>query len=374
MSKTDDFLVEIGTEELPPKALHALMTAFSESLTAGVDDARLRHGAVNAYASPRRLAVLIKKLAQGQDDRKVLQKGPPVSVAFDGDGKLTAAGEAFASKCGVDVSDLGRSKSDKGEWLSCDTIEAGKSAAELVPGIVEAALAALPIPRRMRWGAGAAEFVRPVHWVVLLHGSKAIKATVMGMPSGNKSRGHRFHANKAIVIKSPADYLQALEDSGKVIADFKKRRELVRKGVTALAKKAGGKVVDGESLYDEVTSLVEWPVPIAGSFDEEYLQLPREVVISTLTSHQRYFPVADNNGQLLPYFVTVANLESKDPDQVRDGNQRVIRPRLADAAFFWDTDRRTTLATRREALREVVYQRGLGSVYDKSTRTDVEPG
>lgn len=369
MRKAADFLVEIGTEELPPKALSSLMVAFGESLAAAVDEARLEHGPVHAYASPRRLAVLIEDLAGGQQDRKISQKGPPVSVAFDGDGNVTSAGKAFASKCGVDVADLGRSKTDKGEWLFCDVVEPGKTTAELMPGLIEGALASLPIPRRMRWGAGDAEFVRPVHWVVLLHGGSVIKASIMGIETDNKSHGHRFHGKPRVTIKKPDEYLTALEEHGHVIADFHARRKLVHKGVEAEAKRAGGSVVDGESLYDEVTALVEWPVPLTGSFDEEYLALPREVVISTLTSHQRYFPVADKSGALLPRFITVANLESKDADQVRSGNERVIRPRLADAAFFWDSDRRMTLAARQEALREVVYQRGLGSLFDKSART-----
>ena len=369
MSKAADFLVEIGTEELPPKALRSLMTAFADALTTSVDDARLEHGGVHGYASPRRLAVLIEQLAGGQADRKTTQKGPPVAIAFGDDGELTAAGQAFARKCGVEASELSRTSTDKGEWLSCDVTEPGQSTADLMPGLVEKALAALPIPRRMRWGAGDAEFVRPVHWVVLLHGSKAIKASVLGIATGNKSRGHRFHSTGPIEITSPAEYLQTLEERGHVIADFGRRRALVRDGVEAAAKKAGGTVVDGEALYDEVTALVEWPVPITGSFDDGYLSLPREVVISTLTSHQRYFAVADKSGKLLPRFITVANLDSTDPEQVKSGNERVIRPRLADAAFFWDADRRTQLATRQEALREVVYQRGLGSLFDKAMRT-----
>ncbi len=369
MSKPADFLVEIGTEELPPKALRSLIIAFGEALEGAVDDARLSHGSVHTYASPRRLAIMIEQLGHGQNDRKVSQKGPPVSVAFDDDGNITAAGKAFAAKCGVDVAELGRSKSEKGEWLSCEVVEAGKSTEQLMPELIEAALASLPIPRRMRWGAGDAEFVRPVHWIVLLHGNNVIKASIMGIRAGNKSRGHRFHGKKLVTITRPDEYLTALEEDGHVIADFDRRRELVRKGVEAEAKAAGGSVVDGDSLYDEVTALVEWPVALTGSFDEDYLQLPREVVVSTLTSHQRYFPVADADGRLLPRFVTVANLESKDPEQVRNGNERVVRPRLADASFFWESDRRTPLAARREALREVVYQRGLGSLHDKSVRT-----
>jgi glycyl-tRNA synthetase beta chain len=364
-----DFLVEIGTEELPPKALRSLMDAFASSLESAVDESRLNHGAVHAYASPRRLAVLIEDLDRAQEDRTTTQKGPPTTVAFDDGGNPTPAANAFAKKCGVAVEDLGREKTDKGEWLVSEIVERGKKAEELMPELIERALASLPIPRRMRWGAGDAEFVRPVHWVVLLHGSKTIKASVMGIAAGNKTRGHRFHSSKPLTIKSPGDYLQKLEEDGHVIADFDKRRKLVRTGVEAAARAAGGSVVEGELLYDEVTALVEWPVPITGAFDEDYLSLPREAVISTLTSHQRYFPVADKDGKLLPKFITVANLDSKDPDQVRDGNERVIRPRLADAAFFWESDRRIPLTARQESLREVVYQRGLGSLYDKAART-----
>lgn len=369
MSNTADFLVEIGTEELPPKALRSLMDAFASGLEAAAAESHLNHGDVYAYASPRRLAVLIEKLDRAQQDRRTSQKGPPTKIAFDADGNATAAATAFAKKCGVAVEDLGREKTDKGEWLVSEVVEKGKKSDELMPELIEKALAALPIPRRMRWGAGDTEFVRPVHWVVLLHGSKALKASVLGIAASNKTRGHRFHTSKPITIKSPGEYLQTLEEDGHVIADFDRRREMVRKGVEAAAKKAGGSVVDGESLYDEVTALVEWPVPITGTFDADYLSLPREAVISTLTSHQRYFPVADKRGTLLPRFITVANIDSSDPDQVRDGNERVIRPRLADAAFFWDSDRRKPLSARQESLREVVYQRGLGSLYDKALRT-----
>lgn len=365
---SSDFLVEIGTEELPPKALRPLMEAFGENLAAAIDEARLAHGAVHTYASPRRLTVLVEKLATKQDDREVDQKGPPTKVAFDDDGKPTPAAKAFASKCGVTVDELGREQTKKGEWLTFRSVEQGKAAAELLPEMVERALAALPIPRRMRWGAGDAEFVRPVHWVVLLHGKDVVDATVMGIPTGRESRGHRFHSEGPITIDKPADYLGALEKDGYVIADFMRRRELVRDGVNEAAERSGGNIVDGESLYDEVTALVEWPVPIVGAFDELYLDLPREVVISTLTEHQRYFPVADDKGSLLPHFITVSNIESTDPEQVIEGNERVIRPRLADAAFFWNSDRKTALTSREEALRDVVYQRGLGSLFDKSHR------
>ena len=369
MSKADDLLVEIGTEELPPKALRSLMEAFGANLAAGIDDARLTRGEIHSYASPRRLAIVVNKLARSQEDRKVEQKGPPVKVAFDEEGKPTPAASAFAAKCDTTIDALDRVETDKGEWLVFHAVEKGKAAADLLPDIIERALAALPIPRRMRWGSGDVEFVRPVHWIVLLHGKDVIDASVMGIAAGRQSRGHRFHSSGPISIDSPDDYLTALERDGYVIADFERRREMVREGVNAAAEQAGGHVVDGESLYDEVASLVEWPVPIVGAFDELYLELPREVVVSTLTGHQRYFPVADDNDKLLPHFVTVANIESKDPEQVIEGNERVIRPRLADAAFFWDNDRKKTLEDRAETLRDVVYQRGLGSLFDKSRRT-----
>jgi glycyl-tRNA synthetase beta chain len=368
VSKANDFLVEIGTEELPPKALRTLMEAFGANLAAGIDDARLAHGEVRAFASPRRLAVLVARLAHSQEDRSVEQKGPPVRVAFDDDGNPTPAATAFAGKCGVPIDELDRVATDKGEWLVFNTVEHGRSAAELLPEIIERALATLPVPRRMRWGAGDAEFVRPVHWVVLLHGREVVEASIMGIPAGRETRGHRYHSSGNIAVSRPAEYLEALEKEGHVIADFERRRNMVRDGVVAAAEQAGGNIVDGESLYDEVAALVEWPVPIVGAFDEVYLDLPREVVVSTLTGHQRYFPVADDDGRLLPHFVTVANLESRDPEQVIEGNERVIRPRLADAAFFWESDRKKTLAAREEALRDVVYQRGLGTLFDKSHR------
>ncbi len=364
-----DLLVEIGTEELPPKALRGLMDAFAANLESGIDEARLEHGALHAFASPRRLAVLVEALAAGQEDHRVSQKGPPVSVAFDDEGSPLPPATAFAKKCGVDVAELGRIETDKGAWLVAESVEKGRPTAELLPGLVEKALADLPIPRRMRWGDGDAEFVRPVHWIVLLHGTDIVEGSVMGLPCGNTTMGHRFHSDGPVTITQPSDYVASLEKDGHVIADFDVRRKLVRDGVEAMAKKANGNVVDGESLFDEVAALVEWPVPVLGKFDESFLELPREVVVSTLTGHQRYFPIADDNDALLPCFVTVANLESKEPDKVRDGNERVIRPRLADAAFFWDNDRRKALSTRREGLHDVVYQGGLGSLFDKSART-----
>ena len=368
MNASADLLIEIGTEELPPKALRALKDAFATLLESGLDEARLAHGEVRPYASPRRLTVIASDLVARQEERRVEQKGPPEKIAFDDAGEATPAALAFAKKCGVSVSELARVDTDKGVWLAYSSIEPGRSIDELLPDIIEKALAALPIPRRMRWGAGEAEFVRPVHWVVLLHGERVIDAEILGIKTGNESQGHRFHAPGAIAIKSPDTYLDVLETQGYVIADFERRKDMVRDGVDSAAESVGGHVVEADALYDEVAALVEWPVPVVGRFDETFLELPREVVISTLTGHQRYFPVAGSNGELLPTFITVANLDSKDPDQVREGNERVIRPRLADAAFFWQNDRQQKLDSRRQNLADVVYQRGLGSMLDKSER------
>ncbi len=367
-------LVEIGTEELPPKALRSLMEAFGRQMAAALDEAQIPRGEVHAFASPRRLAVLVEKLAGRQEDRPVELKGPPVKVAFDADGNPTAAATAFAGKCGVSVDALERDKTAKGEWLAFRKVEPGQAAAALLPGLVESVLGALPIPRRMRWGASDIEFVRPVHWVVLLHGDAVIEASIMGIATGNVSQGHRVHAPGPLTVDRADSYLDTLEANGHILADFNRRRDMVRAGVRAAAADVGGLPVGDDLLYDEVAALVEWPVPLIGGFDEQYLSLPREVVVSTLTSHQRYFPIAGDDGRLMPRFVTVANLESEEPDQVRDGNERVIRPRLADAAFFWDSDRRRPLASREDALREVVYQHGLGSLHDKSRRVGTIAG
>lgn len=363
-----DLLVELGTEELPPRALSLLMQAFADELASGLDDARLDHGEVRAYASPRRLAVIVEQLSGAQPERPLEQKGPPVSIAFDSDGKALPPAEAFAKKCGVPVAELERTSTPKGEWLSFKSVEPGRPLSELIADIVEAALGKLPIPRRMRWGDSDVEFVRPVHWLVLLHGSDVVDAEIMGVRAGRETRGHRFHAPAPIAVPEPSRYLDVLEKDGYVIADFARRRQLIEAGVAAAAAEIGGTIECSETLYDEVTALVEWPVPLLGRFDASFLELPPETVTSTLMSHQRYFPVADDSGKLTNAFVTVANLESDDPERVRDGNERVIRPRLADAAFFWDSDRARRLDSRIEDLDRVVYQQGLGSLGDKSRR------
>jgi glycyl-tRNA synthetase beta chain len=366
--KCADFLVEVGTEELPPKALKSLMDAFCQNFGDALDEQRLSHGDLRAFATPRRLAVLVEDLALAQPDRELLLKGPPVSIAFDNEGNAKPAALAFAKKCGVDVAALGRDRSDKGEWLTYLSAEEGALADELLPAAVQKSLDRLPIPRRMRWGAGNTEFVRPVHWLLMLHGKNVVEGKVLGVDANNKTRGHRFHAPGELTISKPDEYLSALERKGYVLADFAARRKSIVEQVDEAAREAGGRASGDLALFDEVTALNEWPVAVTGTFSEAFLKLPREVIVATLTGHQRYFPVTDKDGALLPVFVTIANIESKEPSRVRDGNERVIRPRLADAAFFWETDRRNALADRADALAQVVYQQGLGSIADKSRR------
>jgi glycyl-tRNA synthetase beta chain len=365
--KARDFLVEIGTEELPPKSLPELSRAFTEGIVAGLESAGLKHGRVESFAAPRRLAVLVRRLAARQPDRQLRRKGPPVKAAFDEAGNPTRAATAFAESCGTTVESLGRTTETKGEFLFFSGSRPGQDTADMLPGIVQHSLDRLPIARRMRWGSGDAEFVRPVHWVIMLLGKEVVPCSLFGLEAGNTTRGHRFHAPRAIRV-TPGTYAAKLENAGFVLAGFEPRRERIREGVVALARSLGGEALLDEALLDEVTALVEWPVPVAGRFEERFLELPPEVVISTVQDHQRYFPVRDPAGKLTSHFVTVCNIESRDPSQVRAGNERVVRPRLADAAFFWETDRKATLASRREALEEVTFQKQLGSLAARSDR------
>lgn len=365
-----DFLVEIGTEELPPKALRTMMLAFASGLERLLTKHRIEHGAITGLASPRRLAVIVNQLAALQDDREIAAKGPPLTIAFDAAGKATPAALAFAKKCSVSVSELGRTKTSKGEWLCWHTTETGADTASLLPGIIEEALQDLPIPRRMRWGDSAVEFVRPVHWVIMLHGKSLVAGKVLGCNSGRITRGHRFLSSGDIEIGAATEYVRTLQTRGFVLVDFSLRQQKIVDEVTAAAATAGGTVAADDGLYEEVAALTEWPVIMTGRFDEAFLELPPEAIIASLTEHQRYFPIVDAAARLLPAFVVVANLDSLDPDTVRKGNERVIRARLADASFFWQTDRKVALADRRGALQTVVYQKGLGSLHDKCSRTE----
>ena len=367
-----DFLVEVGTEELPPKALRELELAFAAGVTAGLAKAGLAHGDVQSFATPRRIAVLVKRLASRQPEQDIKRRGPPVTAAFDAGGQPTRAATAFAESCGVPVSELQKLEEGKGQFLFYIGKKPGIDAVTLLPGIVQASLDALPIPKRMRWGSGNAEFVRPVHWLVMLYGKDVVPASVLDVPAGNTTRGHRFLAPKEIRITSPSGYEKALKARGKVIARFEERRSLIREQVSKAAEVAGAgagaRAVYDDALLDEVTALVEWPVPIQAQFEARFLDLPREVLICTLQDHQRYFPIEDGGGKLTSWFITISNIESLDPAQVRAGNERVVRPRLADAAFFWEQDRKQPLAARREGLDKVTFQAKLGSLGDKTKR------
>ena len=362
-----DFLVEIGTEELPPKVLRQLCDSFSEGITSRLSAEQLQFGEVTIYGAPRRLAVLIKDLETQTPDQDVVNWGPPAKVAFDSDGNPTRAAEAFAKKNSVELSALsGLVKNDGQQDKLCVRKTAVGSPTETLLGdIINQSLAALPIPKPMRWGKSRQEFVRPVQWAVVLFDNKTISTNILGIESSNISRGHRFHSQGDILIESPASYKETLHKAF-VIVDFEERRELIRKGVIAAAESADGTAVIDEDLLDEVSALNEWPVPLMGRFEEHFLEVPAEALVSSMAQHQKYFHVVDSDNNLKPLFITVANIASLDPQQVISGNERVIRPRLADAAFFYKTDLKSSLQARRETLKSVVFQSKLGTVYDKT--------
>ena len=364
----EDFLFELGTEELPPLALPELERALAESLRSALAAAGIAHGELVSYAAPRRLAVLIRSLATRQGEQRIKRRGPPVSAAFEKQGQPTRAATAFADSCGVSLETLGRIHEGKGEFLYFEATQPGAETASLLPSMVQAALDALPIPKRMRWGASEAQFVRPVHWVVLRLGAAVLPARILDTDSGGRSRGHRFHAPGWLDIDAPARYADILREQGHVIASFAERRDMIRHQVTTSAAAQGGTAVLDESLLDEVTALVEWPVAVVGRFDERFLALPREVLLSTLQEHQRYFAIEGADGALTPFFITISNIDSREPARVREGNERVVRPRLSDAAFFQQQDRRAPLAAWRDDLDKVTFQAKLGSIGDKVRR------
>ncbi len=368
MSETRDLLVEIGTEELPPKALKRLIDAFHSSIRQGLEKAGLDYANSIQYAAPRRLAVLVEGLIVAQQDREELRRGPALTAAFDEDGCPTKAAQGFARSCGTSVEELEKIETDKGTWLGFRKLAKGKQSAELIPAIVTSALDQLPIPKRMRWGTGDAEFVRPVHWVVLLFGDEVVDAEILGVRAGRETFGHRFHHPQAMYLAEPAAYMPLLESEGRVLADMEARREAVRAQVLECARDLNAKALVDDDLLDEVTALVEWPVALTGGFEKRFLEVPAEALISSMQDHQKYFPVTDAAGKLLPHFITVANIESAQIEQVRSGNERVIRPRLADAAFFWEQDRKTPLDARVEKLASMVFQKKLGSLLDKQVR------
>jgi glycyl-tRNA synthetase beta chain len=361
-------LFELGTEELPPKALKRLSEALTEHFVAGLAQAGLEHGQVESFATPRRLALKIQECALRQPDRRIERRGPAVQAAFDQDGNPTQAAKGFARSCGTTVDQLEKLETDKGSWLVYQVEESGQPASQLLPGIAEQALTKLPIPKRMRWGASEALFVRPVHWLLFLHGDQVVECTLLDARADRLTYGHRFHHPSAITIFNPDDYPSVLKDMGKVIAGFETRRQQIREAVMQSAAALGGHPDLDEDLLDEVTALNEWPVPISASFEERFLEVPQEALVATMKGNQKYFPLFNRDGKLMNHFITIANIDSPQPELIKEGNERVVRPRLADAMFFWQQDGKRRLEDRLESLRSVTFHQKLGSMYDKSVR------
>ncbi|MGK0442961.1 MAG: glycyl-tRNA synthetase beta chain [Pseudohongiellaceae bacterium] len=369
-SNTHNFLVEIGTEELPPSALLKLSNSFTDQITASLKAANLNFSAVEPFATPRRLAVVVNNLDAKTPAKDIVAWGPPAKIAFDGEGNPAKAAAAFAKKNGINLDDLKVENDGKADKLVFRSTQAGTETKALLAEIVQNALDKLPIAKRMRWGASRTEFVRPVHWVVMMLDANILDCEIMGLKANNLSRGHRFHCDTFLEFANPTVYKDLLASSGHIVASYNERKEMIREQVIAEGKKVGGEAVIDPGLLDEVTGLVEWPVALTGSFEERFLSVPAEALISSMAEHQKYFHVVDSNGQLLPHFITVSNIVSKDPSQVINGNERVIRPRLSDAAFFFETDKKIPLVERVEKLKSVVFQAKLGTLHDKAKRIE----
>lgn len=374
MVKSADLLFELGTEELPPVALKKLSDALTRAFVDGLQRANLSHGAVHAYATPRRLALRVEACSTAQPDRETERRGPAVQAAFDADGNPTKAAQGFARSCNTSVDQLERLRTDKGEWLVYRFQELGKPTAELLPGIAEEALNRLPIPKRMRWGTSEAQFVRPVQWLLFLLGEQVVPCRLLDTDAGNQTRGHRFHHPEPISIDHPDRYVDLLREQGRVIADFNQRRDRIRQQVAQTAEAIGGQAPIDEALLDEVTGLVEWPVPISAGFEERFLEVPHEALISTMKKNQKYFHLVDQQGRLMNHFITIANIDSPKPELIKEGNERVVRPRLSDAMFFWQQDAKQSLHSRIESLKGVLFQQKLGSMHDKSLRVSALAG
>lgn len=363
-----DLLIEIGTEELPPTTLNKLSTAFYNGVKEGLEKADLSFSEIKKFAAPRRLALVISDLEVRQKDKLVERRGPALAAAFDEEGCPSKAAEGFARSCGVKVEDLEKLETDKGTWLNFKSEQKGQQTNDLIAEIVRISLDKLPIAKRMRWADLDAQFVRPVHWLILLFGNDVIDAEILSVKSGRESRGHRFHHPDNITIPSPSEYEMLLETHGKVIADFDRRKEAVRGQVNEIALNVKGKAMIDEDLLEEVSSMVEWPVAIMGGFEKRFLDIPQEALILTMKTNQKYFYVVDNDGALMPHFITVSNIESKDVSKIQEGNERVIRPRFADAEFFWSQDKKSKLIDQTERLGSVVFQKQLGTLLDKTQR------
>ncbi|QTF06561.1 glycine--tRNA ligase subunit beta [Brenneria izadpanahii] len=368
------FLVEIGTEELPPKALRNLAESFAANFTAELDAAGLTHGDVKWFAAPRRLALKVANLSAAQPDREIEKRGPAVAQAFDAAGQPTKAAEGWARGCGITIDQAERLKTDKGEWLLYRAQVKGERAQALLTGMVNNALAKLPIPKLMRWGDKDTQFVRPVHTVTLLLGDELISGAVLGIDSARTIRGHRFMGEAEFTIDNADQYPQILLERGKVMADYEARKAKIKQDAESAARKIGGNADLNDSLLEEVASLVEWPVVLTAKFEEKFLAVPAEALVYTMKGDQKYFPVYDNGGKLLPNFIFVANIESSDPQQIISGNEKVVRPRLADAEFFFNTDRKKRLEDHLPRLETVLFQQQLGSLRDKTDRIQALAG
>jgi glycyl-tRNA synthetase beta chain len=362
-----NLLVELGTEELPPKALKKLAHSFCENTEQLLNKAGFGFESIHWFAAPRRLALYVKQLEAQQPDRVVEKKGPAENVAFNDKGEPSKAALGWAKSCGIAIDQAQRLTTDKGTWLLHKATVEGKSLESELPNIVNQALNKLPIPKPMRWGDKNTQFIRPVHTLCMLFGERLIEGEVLGVESGRQIRGHRFHSSNPVELLHADNYLTALEEAH-VLADFEQRREKIRSDLATACTQLNAQPSIDDDLLDEVTALVEWPVVLTAQFDEKFLDVPKEALIYTMKDDQKYFPLLDNDGNLLPTFAFVSNIESKDPNVVIQGNERVIRPRLADAEFFFETDKKTTLESRLASLDSILFQKQLGTVREKVER------
>jgi len=367
----DTLLVEIGTEELPPTAAKNLSAALVSYISAELKAAGFTYENVKSYVTPRRLALIVSRCSSQQPEQDIERKGPAVKAAYDDQGQPTKAALGFAKSCGVEMQDLETLETDKGAWLYFKSRIAGKSLNELLPNIIEQGLNKLPIPRPMRWGNNDIEFVRPIHWVTIMHGSNVLACTIKGVTAGNKTYGHRFHAPDAITLSHADDYESSLNNAY-VIADFEQRKSKITAMLNDCASKHNAVLNSPASLLEEVTNLVEWPCAIVGEFSQEFLAIPHEALVVTMQDAQRYFPMFScKEHTLLPYFITITNIESSNPDTIKRGNERVIKPRFNDAGFFWTRDKQKTLDSRIEELKGILFEKQLGSIYEKSQRVEM---
>jgi glycyl-tRNA synthetase beta chain len=363
-----NFLIELGTEELPPKALRTLAEAFAANFEAELKAANLPHQGIKWYAAPRRLALKVTALAENQPDRIVEKRGPAIAAAFDAEGNATKAAQGWARGNGITVDQAERMITDKGEWLLFKQEVKGQPAQTLLPELAAAALAKLPIPRPMRWGNKDTQFIRPVKTLTMLLGEELIEGTILSVASARTIRGHRFMGEAEFTIDNADQYPAILEERGKVMADYDARKAIILADAKKAADAVGGIADLDDELVEEVTSLVEWPVVLTASFEEEFLKVPSEALVYTMKGDQKYFPVYDAEGKLIPKFIFVSNIISKDPSQVISGNEKVVRPRLADAEFFFNTDLKSKLVDRLPQLETAIFQQQLGTIKDKTDR------